>query len=111
MRPSTRETMRSASSSTSSTSEESRTPALPSRASRRRVAPISRRAPMSTPPDGSAGGAAPRPAGEPAKGGADLPAGADVDAPERLVEQGHLRAGAEPAADDHLLLVAAGEVV
>ena len=36
--------------------------------------------------------------------------GADVDAARRLVEKNSLRAGGEPAGDDHLLLIAAREV-
>ena len=39
----------------------------------------------------------------------DLLLGADVDAAGRLVEQEHPRPGGQPLADDHLLLVAAGE--
>ena len=39
----------------------------------------------------------------------DLLLGADVDAAGRLVEQEHPRPGRQPLADDHLLLVAAGE--
>ena len=39
----------------------------------------------------------------------DLVFRAHVDAAGRLVQQQHLRLGQEPAADDDLLLVAAGE--
>ena len=51
---------------------------------------------------------------DPARGeGADhlvqLGPGADVDAPGRLVEQQQLGVAEQPAADHHLLLVAAGE--
>ena len=41
--------------------------------------------------------------------GVDLGLGADVDAARRLVEQQDLRTRGDPAADDRLLLVAAGE--
>ena len=40
----------------------------------------------------------------------DLGLGADVDAARRLVEDQELRIGAEPAREQHLLLVAAGEL-
>jgi hypothetical protein len=41
--------------------------------------------------------------------GVDLLLGADVDAAGRLVEDQHARLARQPAAQDHLLLVAAGE--
>ena len=40
----------------------------------------------------------------------DLRLGADVDAARRLVEDQQLRVGAQPAREQHLLLVAAGEL-
>ena len=47
---------------------------------------------------------------EPLDQGVDLGLGADVDAAGRLVEQQDAGAGGDPAADDGLLLVAAGEL-
>ena len=41
----------------------------------------------------------------------DLRLGADIDAARRLVEDEDLRIGQQPAADQHLLLVAAGKVL
>ena len=49
------------------------------------------------------------PGGEVAHQLEDLALGADVDAAGRVVEQEHARLGQQHLAEDHLLLVAAGE--
>ena len=46
---------------------------------------------------------------KPADGADDLGMGADVDAARRLVEDQEARIGRQPAGEDHLLLVAAGQ--